>query len=95
MFMSTYLVAFSVNQFSELNGGEQDGVQYSLWARPNSYLTGAYANQMAPKAIEEMTKFTGHDYTIDKLEQMAVPDFVANAMENWGLITYRLHKDQI
>jgi len=87
--MSSYLVAFSVNLFDKLDGAVEDGITYKVWARPNAVSTGAYANQMAPKVVEYMKGYTGHSYALTKIDQIAVPDFSAGAMENWGLITYR------
>lgn len=38
---------------------------------------------------QAMENYTGIPYALDKLDQVAVPDFYFGAMENWGLITYR------
>lgn len=37
-------------------------------------------------AYEEML---GVEYALSKLDLVAIPDFQAGAMENWGLITFR------
>jgi aminopeptidase N len=44
---------------------------------------------MAPKAINFMEFFTNVDFMLEKLDQIAIPDFASGAMENWGLVTYR------
>jgi aminopeptidase N len=37
-----------------------------------------------------MEGFTNISFEFDKLDQAAIPDFSAGAMENWALVTYRL-----
>lgn len=87
--MSSYLVAFSVSVFDNLGEVAEAGIKYDVWARPNAVQTGKYANDMAPKVVKFMSEFTTVDYPMPKIDQIAVPDFAAGAMENWGLITYR------
>jgi len=48
-----------------------------------------YAMQICVKAIRWFEDFFKIPYTLPKLDMLAVPDFAAGAMENWGLITYR------
>ncbi|CAB3366331.1 Hypothetical predicted protein [Cloeon dipterum] len=62
---------------------------YLVWARPDYIQAGRYANLVAPKVVEFMEEFTGHLYALPKMDEIAIPDFAAGAMENWGLVTYR------
>jgi aminopeptidase N len=50
---------------------------------------GGYGNEVAPQILEYMENYTHVSYPLDKLDQVAIPDFAANAMENWGMINYR------
>jgi aminopeptidase N len=50
------------------------------------------ANELAPKIISEMEYYSNIEYPTDtgmKVDQIAIPDMNFQAMENWGLITYR------
>ena len=84
--MSTYLVAFVVSEFSSLT---DDSKKFSVWARPSVINQTAYALKIGPQALELFAKLFDEDYPLPKMDMVAIPDFSAGAMENWGLITYR------
>jgi aminopeptidase N len=49
-----------------------------------------YASDVTPHILKYFETFTGIKYDDKmKVDQIALPDFAAGAMENWGLITYR------
>ncbi|XP_018335613.1 aminopeptidase Ey [Agrilus planipennis] len=87
--MSTYLVAFIVSDYASIyDPVDKNGV----WSRKEAIGTGDYGFQIAPKLVAAYENYTGIEYLstgIGKLDQVAIPDFGAGAMENWGLITYR------
>jgi aminopeptidase 2 len=88
--MSTYLVAFIVG---ELNYIETKAfrVPVRVYAPPSEDIeTGRYALEVAAKGLEFYEKTYGMPYPLPKMDQVAIPDFAAGAMENWGLITYRV-----
>jgi aminopeptidase N len=85
--MSTYLVAFIVSDFVRLNSDAP--YSFSAWARPNAIANARYSQTVGPPLVDFYEKYTGIQYKFPKIDQVAVPDFAAGAMENWGLITYR------
>lgn len=88
--MSTYLLAWVIGKFHKVETVNKNGVKiasYATLAQPKSALE--FANETAARALEYYdTKFT-EKYPLTKLDQVALPDFEAGAMENWGLVTYR------
>ncbi|XP_076637043.1 uncharacterized protein LOC143349583 [Colletes latitarsis] len=82
--MSTYLVAFIISDFKYLGDDK-----FKVWARPNAIDQARYAVSIGPKALDHLSKLFKQDYQISKMDMVAVPDFSAGAMENWGLVTYR------
>lgn len=88
--MSTYLLAFA---FGALHGkqtqtanGTLVGV-YSTQAHDKSELDFALA--IASQTIAFFEDYFQTSYPLPVSNQLALPDFSAGAMENWGLITYR------
>lgn len=86
--MSTYLVAFIV--------GDLDYIEtYTNNIRVRAYATRANKSKLAfpldisARALAWFIDWFQIDYPIDKVDMVAIPDFSAGAMENWGLITYR------
>ncbi|KAE8738138.1 hypothetical protein FOCC_FOCC016380 [Frankliniella occidentalis] len=86
--MSTYLLAWVVSDFSYVSS--KDGT-FSTWGRDNllTLSTSWLSQSVGPAALEGLKDFTGIAYALPKVDQFAIPDFDAGAMENWGLVTYR------
>jgi aminopeptidase N len=51
--------------------------------------TAEYALRIADKILRHYEDFFGIEYPLPKMDMIALPDFNAGAMENWGLVTYR------
>lgn len=88
--MSTYLVAFVVGEFHKKSTKTHSGVEVHVWATPAQPLESLdFAVDTAARTIEFFDEYFGVPYPLPKCDLVAVPDFSAAAMENWGLITYR------
>ncbi|XP_062535538.1 aminopeptidase N [Armigeres subalbatus] len=82
--MSTYLVAFVVCDFIHLSSGN-----FAVWTRSDAISSARYALDVGPKILKYLEQFFDIKYPLPKMDMIALPDFSAGAMENWGLITYR------
>ncbi|VEL34196.1 unnamed protein product [Protopolystoma xenopodis] len=51
---------------------------------------GRFSLEVAQKALSFYNDYFAIPYSLPKLDFLAVPDFAGGAMENWGLITFRL-----
>jgi aminopeptidase N len=87
--MSTYLVAFIVSDFTALSLNDAKYL-YRIWVQSDAVTQATYSMSISPGIIEFMENFTGINFQMSKMDQAAIPDFSAGAMENWGLVTYRL-----
>ncbi|XP_070178504.1 uncharacterized protein [Littorina saxatilis] len=86
---STYLLAFIVSDFQCLENDTVSGVTYRTCARPNAYQHGHLAQDYGMREFTWLEEHFNPNYSMPKLDNMAIPDFLTGAMENWGLITYR------
>uniref|UniRef100_A0A8C6PQZ6 Aminopeptidase n=1 Tax=Nothobranchius furzeri TaxID=105023 RepID=A0A8C6PQZ6_NOTFU len=88
--MSTYLLAFIVSDFSFINS-TIDGVLVRIFARRAAIDAnqGDYALNKTGPILKFFEEYYNSTYPLPKSDQIALPDFNAGAMENWGLITYR------
>ncbi|WP_158748646.1 M1 family metallopeptidase [Acidobacterium sp. S8] len=86
--MSSYLVAFLVGDF-QCTSGESDGVPIRGCATPDKVELAKYAVKAAEFVLHYYDTYFGIKYPMPKLDMIAIPDFEAGAMENFGAITYR------
>lgn len=87
--MSSYLIAFVVSDFAY---AENTARNFKIWARKDAIKEGQakYSLDVGPPILHAMEEFLlGEKYQLPKMDEVAVPDFSAGAMENWGLVTYR------
>lgn len=82
--MSTYLVAMAVTDFVYKEKG-----QFRVWSRSEFLNQTEYSLKIGPKLLSFFEKYFDYPYPLPKTDMIALPDFSAGAMENFGLITYR------
>ncbi|KAI4820732.1 hypothetical protein KUCAC02_028702 [Chaenocephalus aceratus] len=86
--MSTYLVAFIVANFTSVTKNVSNTL-VSVYSVPEKKEHTDYALETCSKLLEFYNDFFEINYPLKKLDLVAIPDFLAGAMENWGLITFR------
>ena len=69
--------------------GESDGVAIRACATPDKVALTPYALEVAKYVLHYYNTYFGIPYPLKKLDLIALPDFEAGAMENFGAITYR------
>ncbi|EEH18147.2 hypothetical protein PABG_00710 [Paracoccidioides brasiliensis Pb03] len=88
--MSTYLVAFIVGELNYIETNDFR-VPIRVYATPDQNIGhGRFALDLSAKTLEFYEKAFSSQFPLPKMDLVAVPDFSAGAMENWGLITYRI-----
>lgn len=87
--MSTYLVAFIVCDYKNVSTVAKSGFRVSVFAPPEQISQANFALDFATRVLNYYDDFFGISYPLPKQDLIAIPDFGAGAMENWGLTTYR------
>lgn len=91
--MSTYLVAVVVGPLERVMTTVQSTagtpLDISVWAREGFGHKLQFALETAAIIIPYYEQFYSIPYPLPKCDLVAIPDFAAGAMENWGLVTFR------
>jgi puromycin-sensitive aminopeptidase len=87
--MSTYLVAFVVGDFVATDPAVAAGVPLRVWAVRGKEHLSTYARDAGVFALSFFADYYGIAYPGAKLDLIAIPDFAAGAMENFGAVTFR------
>lgn len=87
--MSTYLVCFAVHQFTSIQRTSRSGKPLTVYVQPKQKQTAEYAANITKAVFDFFEDYFAMEYSLPKLDKIAIPDFGTGAMENWGLVTYR------
>jgi aminopeptidase N/puromycin-sensitive aminopeptidase len=86
--MSSYLVALSVGDWKCVSDSV-DGVALNVCTVPGKENEARFPLEATKAILHYYNNYYAIKYPLPKLDQIAVPDFQAGAMENWGAIIYR------
>lgn len=82
--MSTYLLAFSVADYRNLTEKTSDGkLDFSVYASRDAIKGMQFALDVGQKALKALEEYIELDYTLGKIDFIAIDDFLMGAMENW------------
>ncbi|MFD1419644.1 M1 family metallopeptidase [Lactiplantibacillus songbeiensis] len=88
--MSTYLIAFAFGELQSKLTETKSGVKIGVFGtKAHKANELDFALDIAKRSIEFYEDFYQTPYPLPHSWQLALPDFSAGAMENWGLVTYR------
>ena len=86
--MSTYLLYLGVGEFEYLHGKLRN-IKIRIVTTKGNKNKGKLSLDFTKKFLSEYERYFGIKYPLPKLDMIAIPDFAAGAMENWGAITFR------
>jgi tricorn protease interacting factor F2/3 len=86
--MSCYLLYLSVGKY-DVASGNLGKLKINVVTVPGKKKLTSLALDYAKKFVAFYQNYFGIDYPLPKLDLLAIPDFSAGAMENWGAITFR------
>ncbi|MEW6722255.1 MAG: M1 family metallopeptidase, partial [Candidatus Micrarchaeota archaeon] len=86
--MSTYLLYLGVGRFDRLER-ESGRLKLSVLATRGKKEYTHLALDYGERLFTDLQSYFRVEYPLPKLDMLAIPDFAAGAMENWGAITFR------
>lgn len=90
--MSTYLIAYIISDFQRIENYEgpiqPNRTKHRVYANAKNLPHAYHALAFGESILSAYENWTGIQYPISKMEQIAFPNFFFVAMENWGLVVY-------
>lgn len=86
--MSTYLVAVVVGEYDYVEGKSADGVLVRVYTPVGKKEQGLFALEVTIKVLPYYKDYFQIAYPLPKMDLIAISDFSAGAMENWGLVSF-------
>lgn len=87
--MSTYLFYIGIGNFDISKTVSPTGTGLRALTRPGFANKGEFALDHAKRFLQIYEEYYGIKYPLSKLDLIALPEYSAGAMENWGAITFR------
>jgi puromycin-sensitive aminopeptidase len=87
--MSTYLAAYIVGDLEATTPTMIGKTPLRVWCVPGKRRLTAFGQAIGAFSLSFYEEYYGRKYPGDKLDLIAIPDFAAGAMENFGAITFR------
>jgi len=88
--MSTYLLAFIVGEL-KVHEDNSFRIPVRVFCTPDKDINhGKFSAKLGAQTLEFYEKQFASQFPLPKMDMVAIPDFSAGAMENWGLVTYRV-----
>jgi aminopeptidase N len=92
--MSTYLLAWALGKLEFIESFTEksyDGrkIPVRIYTQEGISEQGQFGLEVATKVVDFFSEAFDIDYALPKLDLINVPSYSHNAMENWGLITFR------
>lgn len=82
-------MAAVVGLFDYVEDHTPDGIKVRVYCQVGKANQGKFALDVAVKTLGLYKEYFATPYSLPKLDMIAIPDFAAGAMENYGLVTYR------
>lgn len=87
--MSSYLIAFIVGEFTYVESN-LFRVPVRVYTTPGLESRAQFSADLGAKTLAFFEKTFDVPYPLPKMDMIGIHDFSAGAMENWGLVTYRV-----